>query len=1237
MTTPRKEIVFIAYDNRDYESALRLYEGFMKEGIPAFLDKKSLLPGQRRKPTIHRKINETPFALVLISSHSKEPGEFWSHVSKICEKLDATPEDNISVIPVRLDNCDIPNERLSELHMVNMFPDWEDGLNKILQSIKCSLKELQKKQRPINKGELYGDVPQKPSSFIDRADVLNKVKNKILEIEESSLNDISAAKIGLCGMGGIGKTIIASVLVRDSEIRYRFPDGIFWVSIGQNPDIISRMVHLAKEIRGEKIEFVDIQDGKAMLKRILRNTVCMLVLDDVWRMEHVEALDVLENTSKILITTRNIGLITGFRGERFDIELMSREQSRSLLKLWSETKELPEQSEDILRECGDLPLAVSMVGAILRDKHHDRWNSMLNRLKEAKLEKICHGIEGCKYTNLDAVLSVSVKNLDSSLRERYLDFSVFPENMPIPIRVLQVLWLDDDVSDVDVEESLEEFVALSLLRKDGRDQFTIHELLRSYVRSLPGNDLQRRHLKLIGSYANIICKNNGLVKSKIPEINWAKGPNDGYFFENLCYHLCEAGRHKDLGIILIDFQWLNRKINKCGIHSLRRDFSYLSEDMEIMQIEKALALSSNVLSEDKCQLASQLIGRMIGKQSAKIKSLLKNASYPFCWLRPMTCSLHPPGGALLEMLEDHTESVNCVAVTTNGEKAVSASSDKTIKIWDIENGEVLQTLHEHEDEVNCVTLNPSGDLVVSASDDGTLKIWKFLTEEEPMTLPGDGKVWVNFVSVTPDGKNAISGSSDNTIKIWDLQRREVLQTLEQHKDAVNCIAISEDGKSFVSASDDGTLKIWKVLHEENPRTLSGHLGRVNTVAITSDGKQIVSGASDGLIKIWSMDSGTECRTLFGHTREVNSVISVDSNRLLSASSDKTIKMWHLPTGSVIKTLQGHSKSVNSVSLIKNKNRAISASDDKTLKIWDLSIGEEIRDMSNHSNRVCSVKISPDNRFALSLSDDGNLKLWLLSSFEEIEHRFNGGEKIICASFSNDSNQVIFATSPSDNTFGSVFNIYDIRTGKRFNLYECISKIDSFVLLPCGKKMVVAINDYRMKVFQLPDGDELSTFSGHSSLITCMAVTLDGRYAVSGSYDNTVKVWDVETGIELRTFCNHSQKVTAVGISFDNKYVISGSLDRTVIVWELESGDEIERYSNIHADRVHSVDVNWKDSYAVSSSDDKTLKLWDLNTGSVISNFYSDSEMTACKISPDGSTIIAGDNLGYVHFLRIENL
>jgi hypothetical protein len=174
-------------------------------------------------------------------------------------------------------------------------------------------------------------------------------------------------------------------------------------------------------------------------------------------------------------------------------------------------------------------------------------------------------------------------------------------------------------------------------------------------------------------------------------------------------------------------------------------------------VHGALLLSMHILVKDGRQLASQMVGRLLGLREVTGFVESVTAAAPRPWIRPLHPCFGAPGGAMLRTLEGHSHMVLGVAVTADGKLAVSASWDKTLKVWDLETGRTLRTLEGHSDSVRAV-------------------------------------------AVTADGKWAVSASADTTLKVWDLETGRVLRTLEGHSESVVYVVVSADGKRAVSGS-----------------------------------------------------------------------------------------------------------------------------------------------------------------------------------------------------------------------------------------------------------------------------------------------------------------------------------------------------------------------------------------------------------------------------------------------------
>jgi len=303
-------------------------------------------------------------------------------------------------------------------------------------------------------------------------------------------------------------------------------------------------------------------------------------------------------------------------------------------------------------------------------------------------------------------------------------------------------------------------------------------------------------------------------------------------------------------------------------------------------------------------------------------------------------------------LSGHSGPVNACAISPDGSFIVSASSDKTLRLWDTTAKEVRRILVGHTYRVNSCAVSPDSRFIISASVHNILQLWDATTGEMRHTFTGH-TASVNSCAVSPDGTWIVSASHDHTLKVWKVATGEILQTFTGHTASVTSCAVSPDGTWIVSGSHDRTLKVWDTATGAERFTLSGHRGLVQDCMVSSDGRFIISASADRSLKVWEAATGVERFTLSGHTGPVNScAMSSDGNFIVSASADRSLKVWEAATGVERFTLSGHTRYVNSCAVSPDSSFIVSASDDGTLKVWD--VAERVRDFAPVQPAISSL-------------------------------------------------------------------------------------------------------------------------------------------------------------------------------------------------------------------------------------------------------------------------------------------
>ena len=214
---------------------------------------------------------------------------------------------------------------------------------------------------------------------------------------------------------------------------------------------------------------------------------------------------------------------------------------------------------------------------------------------------------------------------------------------------------------------------------------------------------------------------------------------DSYGLHWLAYHLTHAGQAERLRVLLLDYRWLKHKLDLAGIHALMKDFWHLPDDPVIGSVRRCLGQAAHILGHKSGdwagtdQLPSQLLARMLHRPEPEIQQLCADArlageSNGRPWLRPLTASLRS-SSALLQTLTGHSGKVLALAVLPDGRLA-SASSDRTIRWWELATGMCEQTLEGQHGWVRELAVLQDGRLVSRSAPHH----YKF-------TLPSTVEIW----------------------------------------------------------------------------------------------------------------------------------------------------------------------------------------------------------------------------------------------------------------------------------------------------------------------------------------------------------------------------------------------------------------------------------------------------------------------------------------------------------------
>lgn len=370
------------------------------------------------------------------------------------------------------------------------------------------------------------------------------------------------------------------------------------------------------------------------------------------------------------------------------------------------------------------------------------------------------------------------------------------------------------------------------------------------------------------------------------------------------------------------------------------------------------------------------------------------------------------------------------------------------------------------------------------------------------------------------------------------------------------------------------------------------------------------------------------RLLDGHTETVLTLaVTPDGKKVISGSKDHSIRVWDVKTGQCVRTFYGHTHFVNAVALALDGNCIVSASHDGTIRVWDLEAGECLKTLEGHKGTVNTVAIAPDGKTIVSGGADKTVRIWSLKT---------GQCDVILKGHTSYVEAV--AVIPDGNTIVSgstdeTLRIWDIRKRKCVKILKgqkspahSIAANHRFVALAVsldGKYVISGSFDELVRVWDIKTGKCVTIMEGHNGFVWDIAISLDGKIALSGSSDKSVRFWDIKTGECVRILREHDWSVRAVAISPDGKTAISAS-DKLVMIWDLEKGMPMGT-STSQRDIVSDIILTPNGKKAVTRGvQDNTIRIWELENGKCLKTLEGHTGWVwDIAITPNGENIVSG--------------
>ncbi|GFY41840.1 apoptotic protease-activating factor 1 [Trichonephila inaurata madagascariensis] len=499
-------------------------------------------------------------------------------------------------------------------------------------------------------------------------------------------------------------------------------------------------------------------------------------------------------------------------------------------------------------------------------------------------------------------------------------------------------------------------------------------------------------------------------------------------------------------------------------------------------------------------------------------------------------------------LSGHSDVINYCSFNSKGDRLVTASADKTVKIFKIgesltssgsypkkrasipnlepmkANDNSIFTFTEHCNEVVCCSFSPDDNYIVSSDVTGVTYVWDFIKEKE-------GQYW--------------------TIK------HKRIHTHLKHPFSFSCF--SSDGKTFGTAVYD-SIKLWDFKTGEFKCEFLHDESLVETFMFAKNDSHIIS-IHDSIISDWTIANKNKKSIIGSHDKSFvicSSCLSPNEEYIACGTSSATVIIINVKSQIIVNNLRGHNDDVVNVMFSKDGMKLLSVSSTRCI-IHDVSFIQDTPLVSFEGNLSVHLAMETPQEITVASSNYFNSV--------EVRKGFDGqlvsksspeDDCITACSLSNDCSKIVYGTK------SGALKVFSIATKCTLELLPYHSNRVNYILHSKHDSTFFTCSaDKTIKVWK--NDSHYSTLIGHThAVVRCVEFTISKDKLLSCSKDGSLRVWDISlsTSHKYRPLViegHGNQDVTFCDISPKEDYIASTSVDGTVKVWHTENGERFKMF------------------------------------------------------------------------------
>lgn len=653
-------------------------------------------------------------------------------------------------------------------------------------------------------------------------------------------------------------------------------------------------------------------------------------------------------------------------------------------------------------------------------------------------------------------------------------------------------------------------------------------------------------------------------------------------------------------------------------------------------------------------------------------------------------------GAVTKTFTGHTAPATGLAFSPDGTKLYSASTDKTIRGWNLANGKQLWQI-DVPAPMRDLALNKEGTLIVTADEDSKLRVWNSTPEQrkdaegKPQPIPpvrelnGHGKAVTSVALILSTLSQIVSGSEDGTLRVWDINNGGQVRTMN-HGGSVTDVAASADGKAIASTSTTNTAKLWNAANGQQIAEVKGSIALQHRLNDLNDDKTV----ADQLVKLAdasekdadknlkdreaAVKTATEARQkaeeavkepqkkadeaaaklkaaqdeLAKKTDDANLKKKVEDAQKEADKQKDELKKVQDAQAAAVRSLELAIKSVETAKKTLEEAKTRHAESKKRLEEATAKVTEATNTTNASAKPLLSVAFSADSKVFATAGDDQAIQLWSATTGQPLDtltghtgavQELAFGPSDVLLSTSADKTLVSWRTNPPWKLIATIGpagdDPLDLSTSPFVNRISALDFSRDGNLLATGGGEPSRSGE--LMIWNVPERKLLKNIEdAHSDTVLGVEFSRDGKSLVSGAADKFVKTFDVATGKPIRSFEGHTHHVMDVAWKADQTTLASAGADNAIKVWNVNTGEQQATITN-YSKQVTAIAFIGTSENVVSSGGDKTVRFHKVSNRQNYRSFSGNNDYVyAVAATPDEKLVVAAGEDGVVRVWNGQN-